>query len=281
MENLKLTLQSSVLLDNGMAIPRLGLGVWKVPDGKAVYGAVTWALQAGYRHIDTAMIYRNETGVGRALAASKIPREEIFVTTKLWIADQGYDTALAAIDASLARLGLNYVDLYLIHWPFANEEKTAEKRTATWSAMEEILKAGKARAIGVSNYTIKHLEEMKSYANVMPAVNQVEFHPFLYQKDLLEYCRKNHIGLEAYSPLMHGKRMDHETISSAARAHGKTNAQILIRWSLQHDCIVLPKSIHRERIEENARVFDFELTPAEISALDALNENFRTCWDPT
>lgn len=286
MDDSKSALRAKITLNNGTNIPALGLGTWKIPDGKTAENSVLWALRAGYRHIDTAKIYGNEKGVGAGIVKSGVARQEIFVTTKLWNADQGFEPALAAIDASLSRLGLAYVDLYLIHWPFSSDHRLlgralGNKRAETWKAMEEILKAGKARAIGVSNYTIEHLEEMKNYASVPPAVDQVEFHPFLYQKDLLEYCEKNQIVLEAYSPLMHGKRLEDERITAVAKVHGKTNAQVLIRWSLQHGCVVLPKSTRQERIIENSQVFDFSLQPAEMSALDALHENYRTCWDPT
>lgn len=286
MGNSSLNLESKVTLNNGSAIPILGLGTYKIPEGQAVEDSVAWALAAGYRHIDTAKIYGNETGVGRGIAKSGIPREEIFVTTKLWNADQGHKKTLAAIDASLSRLGLDYVDLYLIHWPFTSHHRIlgktlGNKRVETWKAMEEILKSGKAKAVGVSNYTIEHLEEMKTYMKIPPAVDQVEFHPFLYQKDLLEYCNKHQIVLEAYSPLMHGKRLEDARITAVAKAHNKTNAQVLIRWSLQHGCVALPKSTHQERIIENSQVFDFSLSPEEMAALDSLNENYRACWDPT
>lgn len=262
-------------------MPRIGLGVYQSKEGREVKQAIAYALAAGYRHIDTAKIYGNEEGVGEAVHASGIPREDIFITTKLWNSDQGYDSALRAIDGSLARLSVEYVDLYLIHWPFTGSVVRGNKREETWKAMEEIYKAGKAKAIGVSNYTIKHLEEMRTYATVEPAVNQVEFHPFLYQKELLEYCEGRDIALEAYSPLMQGKHLMDEHISAIAQTYNKTNAQVLIRWSLQHGCIVIPKSVHKERIEENIDVFDFELKDADMRALDALNADHRVSWDPT
>jgi diketogulonate reductase-like aldo/keto reductase len=284
MERLKA--DSKLKFNNGVEIPVLGLGVWKMQDGREVENAVTWALEAGYRHIDTAKIYGNETGVGRAIADSKLPREQIFVTTKLWNADQGYEPALRAIDESLSRLGMDYVDLYLIHWPFSSNIPVARQlqghnRQETWRAMEEILKSGKARAIGVSNYTVEHLEEMRNYAKIMPAVDQVEFHPFLYQTELLAYCKKNDIVLEAYSPLAHGKKLTDPRIAAVAQKYGKTNAQVLIRWSLQRGCVALPKSTHQDRIKENINVFDFELNTEDMVALDGLHENLRTCWDPT
>ncbi len=276
---------SKVILNNGTKIPVIGLGVFRIPDGEEVINAVKLALLAGYRMIDTAMIYKNEEGVGKAIRESGIPREEIFVTTKLWNTDQGYESALKAIDVSLAKLGLSYVDLYLIHWPTASGDRgnftSINKREETWRAMEEIYKSGKAKAIGVSNYTITHLEEMKKYAKVPPAVNQAEFHPFLYQGELLNYCKQNNITLEAHSPLAHGEKLENESIKNIAKKHGKSSAQVLIRWSLQHGCIVIPKSTRKERIEENINVFDFELSPEEMKTLDDLNENLHLRADPT
>ncbi|MDB5259457.1 MAG: hypothetical protein JWO73_665 [Candidatus Taylorbacteria bacterium] len=278
-------LTSDIKLNNGVTIPRLGLGVWQTKDGEEVETAVKLALAAGYRMIDTAMIYENEIGVGKAIRDSDVPRNEIFVTTKLWNADQGYEKALKAIDASLEKLGLDYVDLYLIHWPAANDlwegEAPLNKREETWKAMEEIYKSGKAKAIGVSNYTITHLEQMKAYATIHPTINQVEFHPFLFQKDLLEYCDKHSLVLEAYSPLAQGKKLADDRVTAIAKKYGKSNAQVFIRWSLQHGCVAIPKSVHKARIEENIDVFDFELSAEDMLAIDALNENLHLTWDPT
>ncbi len=265
-------------------MPVMGLGVWRVAEGEEVIKAVKWAFDAGYRMIDTAKIYLNEAGVGKAIKESGISREEIFVTTKLWNTDQGYDNALKAIDVSLAELGLDYVDLYLIHWPTAGEPSKGEsinKREETWRAMEEIYRSGKAKAIGVSNYTINHLEEMKKYAKIPPAINQVEFHPFLYQKELLDYCNKNNIALEAYCPLMHGEKLADARISKVAEKYNRSNAQILLRWSLQHGCIPLPKSARQEHLQENINVFDFELAENDMKILDSLNENLHLRADPT
>jgi diketogulonate reductase-like aldo/keto reductase len=211
-------------LNNGLEMPMLGLGTWKAKDGDEVEQAVLWALEAGYRLIDTAKIYGNEQGVGSAIAKSKIPREEIFLTTKLWNEDQGYESALKAVDGSLSRLNVAYVDLYLIHWPTTNLTVGENRRQETWKAMEEILHSGKAKAIGVSNFTITHLEEMKAYANIPPAINQVEFHPFLFQKDLLDYCQKSNIALEAYSPLSRGQKMTDDRITAIAEKYRKSNA---------------------------------------------------------
>lgn len=277
-----------ITLNNGIKIPNIGFGVFRVQDGEEVVSSVKWALEAGYRHIDTAMIYKNEDGVGRAIKESGIPREEIFVTTKLWNTDQGYESTLSAIDASLERLGLSYVDLYLIHWPTASDDLdvSLDKRADTWKAMEEIYKSGKAKAIGVSNYIITHLKEMKNYATIPPMVNQFEFHPFLYQKELLEYCKANNIVVEAHSPLApiaDPKTADfrNENIDKISERIGKTKAQVLLRWSIQHGAIPLPKSIHKERIIENLNIFDFELDEEAMNTLDNMNINLHVRRDPT
>ena len=272
-----LNLNSRITLNSGVKIPVIGIGTFRIGDGEPVVNEIKWALEAGYRLIDTATIYKNEEGVGQAVAESGIPREQIFITTKLWNIDQGYESALKAVDVSLAKLGLSYVDLYLVHWPTASpDNKTSiNKREETWKAMEEIYKSDKAKAIGVSNYTITHLEEMEKYAHIPPVVDQVEFHPFLYQKDLLEYCKENSIVLQAHSPLASGNISRSELITSIAKKYHKNNAQILLRWSLQHGVIPIPKSIHKERIEENINVFDFELSEKDMVRLDGLNENFR------
>ncbi len=245
--------------------------MWKARGDEAVQ-AVQWALESGYRHIDTAAIYLNEEEVGTGIRKSGIPREEIFVTTKVWNADQGFESTLTAIDFSLIKLQVEYVDLYLIHWPFTNMLDGENKREETWRAMEKILATGKARAIGVSNYEIEHLEEMKQYAHTPPAVNQVEFHPFWFRKELMEYCHKQNIQVENYSPLSRGKFLMHEHITAIAQAHGKTNAQVLLRWGIQHGNIVLPKSVHKERIEENISIFDFALSEEEMTVLDGWGE---------
>jgi diketogulonate reductase-like aldo/keto reductase len=269
------TLKSTVQLNNGVSMPRLGLGVYLMRPGKVTYQAVKAALETGYCLVDTASMYRNEEDVGRAVRDSGVPREEVFITTKLWNGDHGYDSALRAFDASLERLGLGYIDLYLIHFPVPN------LRNESWRALENILASGRARAIGVSNYTERHLKDLLRHASVVPAVNQVEFSPFLYQRDLLEFCRKQEIQLEAYAPLTAGRRLHDPRITAIAKKHGRTNAQILLRWAIQHEVVVIPKSTHPGRIEENAQVFDFELTSDEVSALDSLHDGFRSSWDPT
>ena len=262
---------TTTTLNNGTEIPVLGLGVYGADDGPEVEQSIAWALEAGYRMIDTAKMYNNEGGVGNAVRNASVPREELFVTTKLWASDQGYKNTLRAFDDSLSRLGLEYVDLYLIHWPGGmGVESSPRQRGETWKAFEEINKSGKAKAIGVANYTIRHLEEMKAYAHVEPAVNQVEFHPFLYQKELLDYCREKNIVMEAYCPLVRARAME----------HGKSSAQVLIRWSLQHGLVPIPKSVRKERIEENIDVFDFELSDTEMEQLNNLSNETRITWDP-
>ncbi len=268
------TLDSTVTLNGGVKMPVLGLGVWQTGAGTATRTAVRAALDGGYRLLDTARIYQNEADVGAALRESGVPRDEVFVTTKLWNSDHGYDRALRACDQSLVRLGLTHVDLYLVHWP-------APGRRETWRAMERLLADGKARAIGVSNYTIRHLDELLGECRIAPSVNQVEFHPFLYQRALLEHCRAHRIQLQAYGPLVRGQRMDHPAIARVAREHGRTPAQVLVRWGIEHEVVPIPKSARPERIRENADVFGFALDAEELAALDALDEGYRAAWDPT
>lgn len=269
------TIDSTVALRGGVAMPVLGLGVWQTPAGETTRYAVRTALTAGYRLIDTARAYRNEEDVGAAVRESGLPRDRVFVTTKLWNSDHGYDRALRACDESLARLGLEQLDLYLVHWPVEG------LRRETWRAMERIRTDGKARAIGVSNYTVRHLDELAGHARELPAVNQVEFSPFLFQRDLLERCRRDGIQLEAYGPLVRGHKLDHPVLARVARKHGRTPAQVLVRWGLEHEVVTIPKSVHEARIRENADVFGFALDGEDLSALDALDEGYRTSWDPT
>ncbi len=270
-----LTLRSTATLRGGVEMPRLGLGVWQSAPGEETRRAVSEALAAGYRHVDTARAYRNEADVGAAIRESGVPRREVFVTTKLWNADHGYDRTLRAMDQSLASLGMEQVDLYLVHWPVEG------LRNDTWRAMEKILSDGKARAIGVSNYTIRHLDELLARAKMAPSVNQVEFNPFLNQRALLAHCRRHGIQLEAYGPLARAHRMDEPALVAIARKHGRTPAQVLLRWGLQHELVVIPKSVRPERIRENADVFGFALDAQDLAALDALDEGYRTSWDPT
>ncbi|KAF9910888.1 hypothetical protein EC991_005352 [Linnemannia zychae] len=272
-------LQSSLAMSSGLSIPRLGLGVYQSEEGQEAENAVLWALQAGYRHIDTATSYDNETSVGNAIRKSGIPRNEIFVTTKLTEDDQGYESTLAACNVSLEKLGLDYIDLYLIHSPLCG----SELRQASWKAMEKLVAGGKVKSIGVSNYGIHHLKELlyDSEATIRPVVNQIEVHPWLTRTELVSFCHANNIAVEAYSPLVQGHKLKNPTLLQIASAHKKSPAQVLIRWSLQSGNIVIPKSSKKHRIVENASVFDFELSDDEVERLAALNENFVTEWDPT
>lgn len=277
MQDIPSHIQETVSLRHGGPMPCLGLGVFRIPDGEAVQNAVTWALEAGYRHLDTAAAYRNERGVGQAVRESGLRRKELFVTTKLWNEDHGYDRALRAFDRSLERLGLEGVDLYLVHWPVEGA------RLETWKALERLLEEGRTRAIGVSNYMVHHLDELLASCHVPPAVNQVELHPFNWRsrQELVTFCRERDIVVEAYSPLTKAKRLQEPVLQELARSHGRTPAQILIRYCLEKGTVPLPKSGDRERIQENARVFDFRLSPEEVERLDALDEGYASSWDPT
>jgi len=270
-----LNIQSTVKLNNDVRMPILGLGVYQSPPGRVTRNAVNFALRIGYRHVDTARIYGNEADVGEAVRESGVPREDLFVTTKLWNSDQGYDSTLRAFEGSLKRLGLDYLDLYLVHFP------VPDVRKESWRAMEALLKKGRCRAIGVSNFTIRHLEELIEESHVIPFVNQIEFHPFLYQKELLKYCQRKGIQVEAYSPLARGERLKHPRIISLATKYSKTPAQLMIRWGIQRGLVVIPKSTREERIRENSQVFDFDISDDDMRSLDSLNEDLRLNWDPT
>lgn len=265
----------TIKLSNQVSIPLLGLGVYQSPPGSPTRQAVLKAIESGYRQIDTASLYGNEADVGAAINSCGLPREELFVTTKLWNADHGHKQALQAFETSLKRLGLDYIDLYLIHWPVHG------LRQASWQALEQLYQSGRVRAIGVSNYTIRHLKELLATCQIAPMVNQVEFHPFLFQQELLAFCHTQQIQLQAYSPLTRGQRLQDPRILELAQRHSKSPAQILIRWCLQHQVVCLPKSIQSERIAANAAVFDFELSNEEMAQLNACNEFMHTCWDPT
>jgi len=267
-----LTLDSRAVLNNGVEIPLLGVGVYQSPPGQTTENAVRYALMIGYRLIDTAQLYGNEEDVGRALRKSGVSRDDVFIITKVWNSDQGYESTLQACNKSLQKLGLSYLDLYLIHWPVHGMSEE------TWKAMVRLLQEQKTRAIGVSNYDIDDLSQLMQSSDVLPAVDQVEFHPFLYQERLLRFCEKNGIQMEAYSPLTRGMRISHPTIVAVANKYRKTPAQVLIRWSLQHGLVVIPKSVHEERILENSKVFDFELEPEDMEHLNSLNENLRTIF---
>jgi diketogulonate reductase-like aldo/keto reductase len=271
----EIKIDTKIRLDNGVEMPIFGLGTYQMQNGRETYQSVLYALQIGYRLIDTAKMYGNEKDVGEALRKSGVPREEVFVTTKLWNSDHGYQSTIDACNRSLKALSFSYLDLYLIHWPVGG------LRNETWKAMESLLKAGKCRAIGVSNYMIWHLEELLENSSTTPAVNQVEFSPYLYQKNLLEFCRSHKIQLEAYSPLTKGHKLKDPKLMAIASKYSKTSAQILIRWALQHQVVVIPKSSRKERIRENSEVFDFSLSTDDMKALDAFNQGLRTSWDPS
>jgi len=247
------------VLADGSHMPMLGLGVWQVPNGPECVKAVRWALELGYRHIDTAQAYGNEESVGKALRESAVRREELFVTTKFY--PGGTDPAAEA-GQSLKRLGLDQVDLYIVHWP-------AGGPTWAWSGMERAHELGFARSIGVSNFNVAELGAVLTAATVPPAVNQVQFNPFKYRRKLLEACNQHNIALEAYSPLGTGRHLSHKTVNSIAKAIGRSPAQVLLRWCLQHEVPVIPKSTHRDRIEENAGIFDFSLSEEHMASLDA------------
>jgi diketogulonate reductase-like aldo/keto reductase len=264
----------AVALRGGGALPCVGLGVFRTERGETTRAAVRSALEAGYRHVDTARIYGNEADVGAAIRESGLPRSEVFVTTKLWNEDQGYDAALRAFEGALQRLGMEYVDLFLLHWPVPG------KRLAAWRALETLRAAGKARAIGVSNFLVPHLTELLAAATEPPAVNQIEVHPFLQRREVRALCEARGIVVEAYSPLTKGQRLDHPTVVAIAQRRGRSPAQVLLRWGLQHHLVVLPKSTRPERIRENLALFDFTLDADDLRELDALEEDFATGWNP-
>lgn len=267
-----------VTLNNGVQMPQFGLGVWQAKDGQEVETAVAAALKAGYRLIDTAAVYGNEEGVGRAIAASGIPREELFITTKLWNADQGYESALEAFEKSRQRLGLDYVDLYLIHWPAPARDKYVE----SWKALEQLYKEEKARAIGISNFKPPHIEKLLLSAEIIPAVNQIELHPQFTQHETRDVCLAHGIAVESYSPLGSGKStmLEDSTLTDIGQKHGKTPAQVILRWHIQNGLIVIPKSVRPERIEENFTIFDFELDEQDMALIATLDSGERIGADP-
>jgi diketogulonate reductase-like aldo/keto reductase len=264
----------AIELPDGNKIPQIGLGLWKVKDQAEFNTAFEAGIAAGYRHFDSAQAYDNEQFLGEAWRDSGFKRDELFLTTKIAVQNFGYKKALSSFDESLERLQTEYVDLLLLHFPVTLLRKKA------WLALEEIHASGRAKSIGVSNYTVRHLEEMKSYAKVTPAVNQVELHVFLQQPELIDYCRQHDIVVEAYSPLAHGQAMDNPEISHIAEKHGKSYAQIMLRWLLEQGLVILPKSVTPKRIRENIDIFDFELDEQDLQTLKELDRDLRTCWSP-
>ncbi|MEH7301919.1 aldo/keto reductase [Neobacillus drentensis] len=267
-------LQDTTTLSNGVKMPWFGLGVFKVEEGSEVVESVKAAIRNGYRSIDTAAIYQNEEGVGQAIRESGIAREELFVTSKVWNADLGYESTIAAYETSLKKLGLDYLDLYLIHWPVAGKYKEA------WRALETLYKEGRVKAIGVSNFHVHHLEDILKDAEIKPMVNQVEYHPRLAQKEVRAFCQEHGIQLEAWSPLMQGQLLDNEVLQGIAQKYNKSVAQVILRWDLQNGVVTIPKSIKEHRIIENSQVFDFELTAEDMEAIDSLNQDQRVGPDP-
>jgi len=262
-------LNTRVKLNNGVEMPWFGLGVFLSREGIEVENAVRIALDNGYRSIDTAAIYQNEKGVGKAIRESGIPREEIFLTSKVWNTEQGYQSTLAAFDESLNKLQTGYLDLYLIHWP------KGKRSVESWKALEELYEKGKIRAIGVSNFLVHHLKEFLPGCKILPAVNQVEFHPELIQPELLQFCKDKNIQLEAWSPIMKGRVNNIPVMQALAAKYGKTPVQIVLRWDIQKRVVTIPKSVTPERIISNSRIFDFELSPEDMDRIDCLDKNQR------
>ena len=269
-----LKIDSRITLQDGNSMPLFGLGVWAAQSGKETYDSTLYALKSGYRHIDTAEMYGNEKDVGNAVIDSGLNRADIFVTTKLWDSGLGYDHALKAFDASLKKMNLEYVDLYLIHWPKKGSQ------LEIWRALERIQKEGRSRSIGVSNFAPKHLKELLVKGRERPVVNQIELSPFLQQETIYSFCRKENIHLTGYCPLARGKNFDNIQLFQIAKEMEKTAAQVMIRWAVQRGHTVIPKSVHPERIQENANVFDFNLNKEQMKILDGLEQGLRFCPDP-
>jgi diketogulonate reductase-like aldo/keto reductase len=267
-------LKGTFKLHNGIKMPYFGLGVYLSEDGQEVINAVKWAIEAGYRHIDTAAIYDNEKGVGEGIKQSGINREDIFVVSKVWNADQGYEKTLKAFNDSLERLDLEYLDLYLIHWPVKGKYKD------TWRALEHLYRQKKVRAIGVSNFLKHHLEDLLLSVDIVPMVNQMEFHPYLVQQDLIDYCNAHQIQYEAWSPMMQGNIFSLDSIKEIGEKYGKSTAQVVLRWDLQKGVVTIPKSVKKERIIANSDIFDFELSKEDMAYLDGLEKSKRFGPDP-
>lgn len=269
-------MDKQVQLNNQLMMPRLGFGVYKVPN-EDVQEAVSVALESGYRALDTAQFYQNETGVGKAIKQARIAREDLFITTKVWNSHHGYERTMQAFEESLEKLQLDYIDLYLIHWPVPEQDKFIE----TYRALEDLYKAGTVKAIGVSNFHIHHLERLAKETKIKPVVNQVECHPYLQQQELKDYCKRNEIFLESWSPLYRGGAvLEEQVIQDIAQKHQKTAAQIILRWHVQEDSLIIPKSVTPSRIKENINIFDFELSIEEMKAIQKLDSNTRVGKDP-
>ena len=267
-------LQDTFILHNGVKMPGFGLGVYKAADGEEVINAIKYAVNSGYRAVDTAAIYFNEEGVGEAIKQCGLPREELFITTKVWNSDQGYESTLEAFEKSRRKLDVDYIDLYLIHWAVKGKYKE------TWRAMEELYRSGKVRAIGVSNFQQHHIEDLMTTAQIKPMVNQIELHPLLSQVELRDYCRSQGIVVTAWSPLGRAHIFNEPVLVEIAKKHNKSVAQVILRWHIQNEVIVIPKSTHESRIIENGHVFDFELDSSDMESINALNENKRFGKDP-
>jgi len=261
-------------LNNGVLMPLLGIGVFQIKEGEDVENAIQKALEEGYRSIDSAMIYENEVGVGKAIKSSGLPREDIFITSKVWNADHGFDSTLKAFELSRRKLNVDIIDLYLIHWP------GKDKYIDTWRALEQLYMDGSVRAIGVCNFQIHHLQTLISASEIVPAVNQVECHPLLSQRELRQWCNEQGIQMEAYSPMMRGRLKNWPLLAELSETYGKTLAQIVLRWHIQNGVVVIPKSVTPSRIRENAQIFDFELSTDDMNRIDQLNLDLRIGLDP-
>jgi diketogulonate reductase-like aldo/keto reductase len=268
---MSLSIQSTKKLNNGVQMPLLGLGTWQ-NRGKSVIKSINWALEVGYRHIDTASFYKNEKNIGKAIQKIDIARDDIFITSKVWDTEQGYDSTMKAFERSTKKLKTDYLDLYLVHWP-------RKQRNETWKALEKLYNEGKIKAIGVANFYIHHMEELIDKYSITPAVNQFELSPFLYREELITFCKENEIAVEAYSPLTHGKKLDHPKLKQIAKNYNKSTAQILIRWGLEHGFIEIPKSSDKSHIQQNADVFDFSINSEDMEILDNLEQSFQLLDD--